>query len=592
MAAVLLCFCAFTNEAMGQTWNIGNPGYNSNVKATLSGNTLTISGSGNMVDFWDSTEGEAPWWFNSTHRASIQTVVIQENVTNIGNRAFKDCGNLRTVRIESPVYIIGRQAFLDCTNLKEITIPNSVTEIEGEAFKNCSNLQTVKIENGSQELKFSGFIYNGNEYPRGWKYEWFDGCPIQTLHIGSKKYTYDFNSDSSESPFRRISTLLTLTIGNTVNEINGRAFANCTNLSNVTIENGPNDLTFGSGGNYFNQSPIKTLHLGRNIVYNLLPESIPFREKTSLTTLTIGNNVGTIGDEAFYGCSGLSSAVTIPNSVRTIGESAFNGCVVLPMVTIGTNVETIGASAFNQCRALTSIVIPQNVNFIDGNAFANCDCLSNVTIEDSPRDLTFAYTRGGNYFNQSPIKTLHLGRNITYTSVASYIPFSGKISLTTLIIGNNVSSIGYEAFLNCTGLTTITSQNPTPPTTSYNCFYGINKTTCTVNVPQGSKCAYKEANFWKEFININDGTNSSCSNGIDNAVANQLQIYPNPAKDEIFIKTEIPIEKVEIYSLAGALLLSENNFAEKITVSTLPHGIYLLKVYTDKGVAVSKVVKE
>ena len=72
-ATMLLCFCAFTNTAMGQTWHIGHPGRNSNVKATLSGNTLTISGTGDMIDFWDSDAGwdagvgqnvcagEAPW---------------------------------------------------------------------------------------------------------------------------------------------------------------------------------------------------------------------------------------------------------------------------------------------------------------------------------------------------------------------------------------------------------------------------------------------------------------------------------------------------------------------------------------------------
>ena len=82
------------------------------------------------------------------------------------------------------------------------------------------------------------------------------------------------------------------------------------------------------------------------------------------------------------------------------------------------------------------------------------------------------------------------------------------------------------------------------------------------------------------------------STGIENIVANQLQIFPNPTKDEIFIKSNLPIEKVEIYSLTGVLMLSETNFTEKISVSALPQGVYLLKIYTDKGLAVSKVVKE
>jgi len=78
-------------------------------------------------------------------------------------------------------------------------------------------------------------------------------------------------------------------------------------------------------------------------------------------------------------------------------------------------------------------------------------------------------------------------------------------------------------------------------------------------------------------------------NEVENA---KLQIYPNPVKDEIFIKSELPITKIEISSLTGTLLILENNFNERISVSTLPKGIYLLKVYTDKGVIISKIVKE
>jgi hypothetical protein len=72
----------------------------------------------------------------------------------------------------------------------------------------------------------------------------------------------------------------------------------------------------------------------------------------------------------------------------------------------------------------------------------------------------------------------------------------------------------------------------------------------------------------------------------------ELKIFPNPTNDELFIKSDLQIEKVEVYSLLGSLLISENNFKEKISVSALPAGIYFLKVHTEKGLVVSKVVKE
>jgi len=80
--------------------------------------------------------------------------------------------------------------------------------------------------------------------------------------------------------------------------------------------------------------------------------------------------------------------------------------------------------------------------------------------------------------------------------------------------------------------------------------------------------------------------------GIGEVPARQLQIFPNPAQSELFIQSELRINRVEVFSATGASMIEENNFVEKISVSALPRGIYLLKVHTDKGVIVSKFVKE
>lgn len=82
------------------------------------------------------------------------------------------------------------------------------------------------------------------------------------------------------------------------------------------------------------------------------------------------------------------------------------------------------------------------------------------------------------------------------------------------------------------------------------------------------------------------------SSGTENIHSQNISVYPNPTKDNIFIKSNLQIERVEICSLTGTLLISENNFNEKISVATLPKAIYLLKIYTDKGVTVSKIIKE
>ena len=78
---------------------------------------------------------------------------------------------------------------------------------------------------------------------------------------------------------------------------------------------------------------------------------------TSLTIITIGNNVTNIGDETFEDCSSLTS-VAIPDSVTDIGESAFSSCSSLTNITIGNSVNNIEDLAFGFCTRLTSITIP------------------------------------------------------------------------------------------------------------------------------------------------------------------------------------------------------------------------------------------
>jgi len=80
--------------------------------------------------------------------------------------------------------------------------------------------------------------------------------------------------------------------------------------------------------------------------------------------------------------------------------------------------------------------------------------------------------------------------------------------------------------------------------------------------------------------------------GIEYIATDKISVYPNPVKSDLFIKSDLPIKKVEIHSLTGTLLKLEDNFNEKISVSSLLNGVYLIIIYTDKGVFISKIAKE
>lgn len=127
-------------------------------------------------------------------------------------------------------------------------------------------------------------------------------------------------------------------------------------------------------------------------------ETLTFKEISSLTT---------IGNDAFLGCSKLSSSLTIPNSVTTIGTYAFSSCAKLEKVTMGNGVTNIGASAFSYCVKLATLDLGAPKKTIGANAFAYCYLLTQLTIPNSVENSAL----NANAFADSSIATLRLGKS-------------------------------------------------------------------------------------------------------------------------------------------------------------------------------------
>ena len=151
-----------------------------------------------------------------------------------------------------------------------------------------------------------------------------------------------------------------------------------------------------------------------------------FDDYSSLESVTFGENseLTSIGSWAFDGCDSLTS-IEIPSSVTSIGEWAFSDCSSLESVAFGENSEltSIGRDAFSSCSNLTSIEIPSSVTSIGVQAFMNCSSLESVAF----------------------------GENSELTSIGSSA-FLGCDSLTSIEIPSSVTSIGEGAFSGCIGL--------------------------------------------------------------------------------------------------------------------------------------------
>ena len=127
------------------------------VTATLVDGTLTISGTGPMVNY-EKLNTLKPW---NDHLNSIQNVVIEDGVTSIGDYAFCKLGNLTSVTISKDVTSIGGYAFYRCTSLSSIRLPSGLTSIDSLVFSGCSALTSIDIPSDVTSIGTRAFEKSG-----------------------------------------------------------------------------------------------------------------------------------------------------------------------------------------------------------------------------------------------------------------------------------------------------------------------------------------------------------------------------------------------------------------------------------------------
>ena len=337
-------------------------------------------------------------YYNITSENTVAVTYYTNNYNNY-NYVSGDVVIPSTLTYNGTTYSvtsIGEYAFKNCSGLTSVTIPNSVTSIGEYAFFGCIGLTSVTIPNSVTSIGEMAFFY----------------C------IGL--------------------TSVTIPIG--VTSIGGYAFSDCSGLTSINVASGNTHYSSIDG-----------------VLYNYVQDTL-IQCPGAKTSVTIPNSVTSIGEEAFYGCSGLTS-VTIPNSVTSIGNSAFWGCSSLTSVTIPNSVTSIGGSAFSDCSGLTSInVASGNTHYssIDGvlynytqDTLIQCPgAKTSVTIPNSVTSI------GNSAFDGcSGLTSVTIPNSVT--SIGN-IAFWGCSGLTSVTIPNSVTSIGNSAFYGCSGLTSIT----------------------------------------------------------------------------------------------------------------------------------------
>ena len=381
---------------------------------------------------------------------AVTSVTVGGKATTVTNNLFKGQDKLTSITIGGSVKSIGDGAFYDCGDNEGVlemvlSLGNGVTSIGIDAFYSCEALKSVTLPSALTLINNNAFRYTG---------------------------------------------IYSLTIPASVDSLGEMAFSDCHNLASIRIEDSNKPLKMKEGYYCpFNFSDAdKTVYIGRNL--KLTEDGNPFINATSvvfgdnvtainnkllygskkLTNITIGSGVTTIGDGAFYHCGDdegvYEMTLSMGKNVTSIGGNAFYSCEALKTVTLPSSLKLIGGSAFAG-TGIYSISIPASVDSLGERTFGSCGNLASIRIENSNKELKMHNGYYGTFAFSEAEKDVYVGRNLklndnttTFDNTTSVVfsdnvtfindrLFTGTKKLTSITIGNGVTTIGNAAFHDC-----------------------------------------------------------------------------------------------------------------------------------------------
>ncbi|MCR5523123.1 MAG: leucine-rich repeat domain-containing protein [Clostridia bacterium] len=401
--------------------------------------TLTISGTGNMYDYYceekDFGTGlvtTAPW---NQYYKKMKNIIFEPGITYIGNNAFYGFTALNNVTLPDTVINLGSGVFYGCTAIKSIVLPDSVINPGSSTFFGCSSLESIDL-----------------------------GAGIQTI---------------GNSMFLDCTSLSEIEIPDSVKSIGSQAFINCTGLKSISI---PDSVTEIGLSSFQRCEYLETVDLGDNI--RTIGDGA-FCNCYSLSKISIPASVDYIGVIAFEGCTSLET-VELPDICDFVGYHAFN---LTPFSRkssnwynngfyVAGNLNAVASSsdetfvvkegtvridemALDGGRKYKSIVLPASVRNIDYPQFYSDYSVENFSVSaENP-----VFHSAGNCIIETESGKLILGcKNSVIPDDGSVKVIADKAfynceSLTSITIPNSVTDINDEAFSWCSGLENLTLGN-------------------------------------------------------------------------------------------------------------------------------------
>ena len=335
-------------------------------------------------------------------------------------------------------------AMISCSGNQSVPNSDSTFEVNGI---NYNKIDSNKVEVTNKITSYSPYSndYSGSvTIPATVTYH---GTTYSVTSIGYGAFDHCYGLTNINIPksvtnidryaFRGCSSLTNINIPNSVTSIGDEAFDGCSSLTSINIPNSVTDIT--------------------NSAFSCCSSLENISVASNNTNYDSRNNCNAIIETATNTLIAGCKNTTIPNSVTSIGAGAFLGRSSLTAINIPNSVTSIQWIAFAECTSLSSIDIPNSVTNIDGWAFLGCSGLASISVvSDNPK---YDSRNNCNAIIETATNTLIAGcMNTAIPNSVTTIgdeAFSNCSSLTSINIPNSVTTIGDMAFSGCSGLTNI-----------------------------------------------------------------------------------------------------------------------------------------
>ena len=433
--------------------------------------TLNISGTGAMKDY-DSDDSPA-----TQKKDSVKKVVIEDDVTSIGNYAFSGCSSLTDITLPSSVTSIKSCAFYKCSQLASIEIPSSVTSIGNSAFRNCTGLTSITI-------------------------------PESVTSIG-------------DSAFRNCTGLTSITISDRVTSIGNYVFWGCSNLTSIVI---PDSVTSIGELAFSDCSSLKIISLSCKSTLkksdfgdqaDLVSYTSHTLKKTEAKAATCTEN----GNKEYWTCEHCKKYFLSDDSNPETAKAVEQSETVIPASHKLTKVEAKDATCAEDgnkeywtCEHCKKYFLSDDTNPETATAVEQSETIipalkhKNATTRDAVEpngtkpgysgdrycpDCDTVLEKGYTYWNEGNLTwkldadgTLNIsgtGAMKDYDSDSNPSPIYNNSDVKEVVIEDGVTSIGNKAFDSCSSLTSITIPNSVTSIKAAT-FYGCTSLT-SITIP-------------------------------------------------------------------------------------------------------------